>query len=61
MTVADKYELRRPEFLKHLEGFVDVWDGQLVQIATARRRIELFHEEFRHVYSVTYRAISGAR
>lgn len=52
MTILDKYEKAKPEFLKLLVALEDTCDGHPWRLTTARHRIELTHNDVRRVLVV---------
>lgn len=52
--IADRYEMNRPEFLKMLEEFEDMWDSSVGRIKPSRLQIELAPDKFRPVHSAHY-------
>lgn len=59
--VPDKYEQHRPDFLKLLEEFEDIWDGHHRRTNTRKHRIELTDNDIRLVHNAPYRASPKAR
>lgn len=56
LTIANRHNKRRLEFLKILEEFEDMWHGNLRRIKTSKDQIELTFDDVRPVYIDFYRA-----
>lgn len=56
VTIANKYEKQRLEFLNFLEEYADIWDSHLRRIKTAKHRIELSNDNVCPMNSARYRA-----
>lgn len=61
MTVPDKYEVHRDEFLQLLSEFEDMWNGHLTRIEMAIQQNGLTANDIRPVDSVSYQEFTKVR
>lgn len=61
VSIVNRYEKQRPEFLKTPEELEDMWDGHLRQIKISRHQIKLASDDIRPRHSANYRTEATAR